>query len=76
MIKGILGKEKFVFYEGNVISNNNLDREYIENLYENIIIGFEPQDGEPELYLMEMLKKSGAKDLEYIQDEGTENRIY
>ena len=76
MITGILGKEKFAFYKGKVSSNSALDIEYIENLYNAVTIGFQPQDGEPELYLQEMLKKSGAKELKYIPDADTENKIY
>lgn len=76
MIKGQLNNSDFFFMDGDITCKDDSTRKLIRALFDNIMIGFKPEDGEPELYLMEILKKSGAKDLEYIPDEDAENRIY
>lgn len=76
MIKGKLDGHEFIFRDGEASSNDAATMEYVKNLWRAITIGFQPQDGDPELYLLEYLEKSGAKDLQHTPEYEMEGVIY
>lgn len=68
MIKGKLNGNDFIIIDGEVASKDTHTYKYVDAVCDIIYTGFQPQDGDPELYILEELKKSGAKDLKHTPD--------
>lgn len=76
MINGKLNGFDFLVYDGNTVCDDAHTKGYIDSMYEFILVGFQPQDGDPELYLLDMLEKSGAKDLKHTEEPEEKGVVY
>ena len=61
MIKGNLDGNDFIIIDGDVSCMDKSTYKYIKAICEIVYTGFQPQDGDPELYVIDNLEKSGAK---------------
>lgn len=68
MITGKINGEDFSIIDGEVSCKDKSFRKYIKAVCDIVFTGFQPQDGDPELYILKELKKSGAKDLKHTPD--------
>lgn len=76
MIKGSLDGNDFIIIDGEVSCKDKQTYKYISAMRDLIYIGFQPQDGDPELYLLDSLEKSGAKDLKHTEDPEQNGVVY
>ena len=76
MIKGKINGSSFIFDNGDITCDNKEAVSIMRVLWDNIMVGFKPQDGMPELFMEEKLKKIGVKDVEYIEEPEQDGIVY
>ena len=76
MIKGKINGAAFIFDNGDITCDNREAISIMRLLWDNIMLGFKPQDGMPELFMEEKLRKIGAEDLKYIEDPEEKGVVY
>lgn len=76
MITGKLNGHDFIFMDNDVSCLDGETRRLIKNYWRFIITGFQPQDGDPELYLLDYIKISGGKDIKYTPEIEAPDVVY
>lgn len=69
MIKGNLDGNDFIIIDGEVSCEDQSTYKYIKAICDIVYTGFQPQDGDPELYVIDNLEKSGAKNIKHTPDD-------
>ena len=76
MIIGKLNGFDFVIQNEEVLCEDLRTRNLLRNICDITMYGFKTYYGEPELYILDKVKKLGAISVKYADENLTENLIY